>query len=871
MLKNIPVPPRSALTARAASFAYPLLPDEPPAAVPDLAAQWPLDPQSLMDKARRLTGLDDFGAEPMREPLGVLCDSLDIEMMLSAAGRISAHKRLLGILVTRLRLEALWKRRPEILALPIESPWFVVGLPRSGTTLLHRLLAQDPALRSAPFWELLNPLPAGDIEAAQPDPDPRIALAEEALGALHRVAPELVQMHEMEAEAPDEELSLLALGFCSMGFEFSFTVPSYVRYYEQQDHTAGYRYFKRVLQTLQWLRGGRHWVLKAPSHMEQLRPLLAVFPDARIIQTHRDAVTATVSLVSLTCYGVRNYFAHPNPLVMGRSLSNAVERLLRGIDRDRAPDDPRFVDVQFGEMMTDPIAMVRKIYASAGRELAPQAEQTMRAWLAAHRRAKHGVHEYAAIDFGIDPGERHRALRFYHERFGVPLDAPPQPDLDEVRAIAEEAYVYAYPMLMSYGFLYAQVVDTQSSMHQGIDRLHHFRQLGGPTFLNVIPWINNDTPYSAGWLDLRAEPFVLSLPSFAAQRFQDVQLIDLYTHNFAFFGTRVNGNDATTILIAGPDWHGEIPPGIAHVARAETRLVKIVTRILLEHPDDGPAIHALEDQYRLERLSRYTGAPAPAAAAAIEFPKPTTPKLEARSAEFIRWLNFLLPLCETPASEARMFERFAKIGIAAGAPFDPGTVAPALLDAINAGVTAAHARIAAKAAHLDERCNGWEMPLALRGNRARMACDDAALLRRAAAALYAIWGVDAEEGLYMVADVDGDGHALDGAANRYELHFDGPPPVHAFWSFTVYDAKTRLLVEHASGRYAVRDRDPALQRGADGSLTLRLQHESPGAGHEANWLPVPQRAFQVVARLYWPHRDLLEKRYRPPPIRVRPD
>jgi hypothetical protein len=868
MLKNIAVPPRSALTARAASFAYPLLPDGPTIDACDVAEQWPLEPQRLMDKARRQTGLSDFGAEPMREPLAVLCDSLDHEMMLSAAGRISAHRRLLGILVTRLRLEALWKRRPEILALPVESPWFVVGLPRSGTTLLHRLLARDPALRSAPFWELLNPLPLGDIEGPQPDPDPRIALAEEALSALHRVAPELVQMHEMEAEAPDEELNLLALGFCSMGFEFSFTVPSYVRYYAQQDHTAGYRYFRRVLQTLQWLRGGRHWVLKAPSHMEQLRPLLAVFPDARIIQTHRDAVTATVSLVSLTCYGVRNYFDHPNPLLMGQSLSGAVERLLRGIARDRAADDPRFVDVQFAEMMADPIAMVRKIYTSAGRELSPQTEQAMRAWLATHRRGKHGVHEYSALDFGIDVGERQRALRFYHERFGVPVDVPPRPDANEVRAIAEEAYVYAYPMLMSYGFLYAQAVDTESKMHQGTNRLHHFRQLGGPAFLNIIPWINNDTPYSAGWLDLRAEPFVLSLPSFAAQRFQDVQLIDLYTHNFAFFGTRVNGNDATTILIAGPDWRGDVPAGIGHVARAETRLVKIVTRILLEHPDDGAAIHALEDQYRLERLSQYAGTPAPAAPPAIDFPAPGTPRLEARSAEFIRWLNFLLPLCETPADEAPMFERCAKIGIVAGAPFDPGALDPAQLDAINAGVAAAYARIEAKAAHLDERSNGWEMPLTLRGNRARMACDGAALLRRAAAALYAIWGVDAEEGLYMVADVDARGNALDGAAHRYELRFNGPPPVHAFWSFTVYDAKTRLLVEHPSGRYAVRDRDPGLQRGADGSLTLRLQHESPGAAHEANWLPVPQRPFQVVARLYWPAQELLDGRYQPPGIRM---
>lgn len=438
----------------------------------------------------------------------------------------------------------------------------------------------------------------------------------------------------------------------------------------------------------------------------------------------------------------------------------------------------------------------------------------------------------------------------------------------EACAIAEEAYVYAYPMLMGYGFFYPQAIDSRSPMHQGMNRLHHFRQLGGPAFLNIIPWINNDTPYSAGWLDLRAEPFVLSLPRFPAHRFQDVQLIDLFTHNFAFFGTRVNGNEATNILIAGPDWQGEPPPGVEHVARAETRLVKIVTRILLEHADDGAAIHALEDRYRLERLSRFIDGPAPQAAAAIDFPPPSTPKLEARSAEFIAYLNFLLPLCSVPASEEALFARFARIGIGAGQAFDPARLEPALREAIDAGVAAAYRRIAAKAARLDERANGWEMPLDLRGNRARMASDGAGLLRRAAAALYAIWGVDAEEGLYMVADVDANGIALDGSQHRYEIRFDGPPPVHAFWSFTVYDAKTRLLVEHPSARYAVRDRDPGLQRGDDGSLTLILQYESPGPAREANWLPVPRQPFQVVARLYWPKQELLDKNYLPPGIRV---
>jgi len=445
-------------------------------------------------------------------------------------------------------------------------------------------------------------------------------------------------------------------------------------------------------------------------------------------------------------------------------------------------------------------------------------------------------------------------------------------DANGIRAIAEEAYLYAYPMLMGYGFFYPQAIDTASPMHQGMNRLHHYRQLGGPAFLNIIPWINNDTPYSAGWLDLRSEPFVLSLPEFPAHRFQDVQLIDLFTHNLAFFGTRLNGNGASNILIAGPDWRGAVPPGIDHVARAETQLVKLITRILLEHPDDGAAIHALEDRYRLSTLSAFVGAPtSPPAppAPAIVFPVPGTPKLEARSAAFIGWFNFLLTLCDVPASEAALFERFASIGIGAGRPFDTERLPPAQREAIDAGVAAAYRQIAAKAARLDERINGWEMPLHLRGNRARMAADAASLLRRAAAALYAIWGVDAEEGLYMVADVDGDGDALDGSRQSYRIHFDGPPPVQAFWSFTVYDAKTRLLVEHPSGRYALRDRDPGLQRGADGSLTLLLQHEAPAAAADrANWLPVPRQPFQVVARLYWPKPELLDGRYRPPAIKA---
>ncbi|MGH8447281.1 MAG: sulfotransferase family protein [Solimonas sp.] len=421
MLKNVPVPPPQQLTPRGRAFAYP--PSTPAELAGDeVERRWPLDPATLMERARDETGLQDFGSEPFREPLRRLCASLAQEVDLNAAGRENAYRRLMNILVTRLRLEALWKKRPEILTLPVRAPIFIVGLPRSGTTFLQWMLARDATLRHAPFWELMFPLPFGEAEAPVSQPDPRIAAARAAIHKLHEVAPEMVKMHQLEAEEPEEEIALLSLGFCSMAFEWSFAVPSYVDYYRKADHTDGYAYFRKVLQTLQWLRGGEQWVLKAPMHMENLKPLLAVFPDAVIVQTHRDPVTTTVSLSSLTCYGIRNYFDHPNPLLVGRNISAIIERLLRGICRDRGNDDPRFVDVQFRELMQDPIAAVRRIYAAAGKSLAADDEQRMRAWIAANPRDKNGGHDYSAEDFGIDMDERREALRFYTERFGVGAD-----------------------------------------------------------------------------------------------------------------------------------------------------------------------------------------------------------------------------------------------------------------------------------------------------------------------------------------------------------------------------------------------------------------------------------------------------------------
>lgn len=426
MLRSTPLPPEAALTGRARALAYP---EHTAAGLAALNGAIPaasalaLTPEALKAEAiRRAGGPVDFGPAPLDEPLSVLCRSLNEEVELHALGRLQVFNQLAGLLTMRLRFEDLWRRHPEILDQPVERPIVVIGLPRSGTTILHRLLSRDPAKRSSPFWEQVAPLPDGDPTAPQPDPDPRLVRMRQSLDMLDKVVPDLKLMHELTADQPDEDISLLIFAFASLQFEWSYRVPSYSRWHQAFDHTEGYRYFRRVLQTLQWLRGGERWVLKAPQHLEQLKPLLSVFPDAILVQTHRDPVPAIISLASLTTYGGRRYYDHPNPHAVGADMASIVERLLRKGVEDRPEDEGRFVDIQFTDLIADPLGCVRRIYAVAGDALSPEAASAMQAWIDDNRQGKHGGHEYAAEDFGLDAGDLRRRLGFYQERFSIPVD-----------------------------------------------------------------------------------------------------------------------------------------------------------------------------------------------------------------------------------------------------------------------------------------------------------------------------------------------------------------------------------------------------------------------------------------------------------------
>jgi hypothetical protein len=415
MLRDVAVPAPDQLTPRARSYAYPSFSEAARKILEEAKSAAPsaIDADELKSAAASRTSLSDFGEAPLDEPLSVLCRSLNHEVELHALGRTYARQQLLGLLSTRLRLVDLWRRHPEILDIPIERPIIIIGLPRSGTTILHKLLARDPARCTSPFWEQVMPLPV-----AQGPEDPRPALVQASLDTLYTLAPEFVSMHEMSVDEPDEDITQLIFGFASKQFEWSYVVPSYAEFYRRADHRVGYQWFRRILQTSLWLRPRpNRWILKAPQHLENLGALTASFPDAVLVQTHRDPTDAVVSLASMTCYGQRRYFDHPNPHVAGSNMERIIERLLRLGEEARPTLKQPVVDLLFQDLLADPIACVRRIYTAAGDELSAGAEAEMSAWIDQNRQHKHGKHEYAAEDVGLSLGELQRRFEFYRPRF----------------------------------------------------------------------------------------------------------------------------------------------------------------------------------------------------------------------------------------------------------------------------------------------------------------------------------------------------------------------------------------------------------------------------------------------------------------------
>ena len=380
-----------------------------------------LDAASLTQSATQKTGLSHFGDDRFREPLKLLTESFERDARLTFLGRMIARADLLRLLEYRLRVEAVHAAHPEITTAPIVRPLFVLGLPRTGTSILHELLAQDPASRLPMSWEAMHPAPPP--ERATFDTDPRIAQVEKHFAGVDRLIPDFRTMHPMGALLPQECVALTAYDFASLLFHTANRLTSYQAWLDDADLTWVYRQHRRWLQYLQWKVPADRWVLKSPGHLWALDALLAVYPDARIVQTHRDPLKVIASLVSLICTLRSMASDDIDPYEIG---TDWTVRLARGLEhsidvraRLNLPAAQVF-DVQLPEFLHDEIGMVRRIYSHFEMTLSADAEERMRRFLADNRVDKHRRHTYRLALGGLDEATERRRYARYQERFAIP-------------------------------------------------------------------------------------------------------------------------------------------------------------------------------------------------------------------------------------------------------------------------------------------------------------------------------------------------------------------------------------------------------------------------------------------------------------------
>ncbi len=376
---------------------------------------------AVLGAARERTGLDDFGPDDFRERLGVWLQALADDVELGPVGRVGAFRDCVRYAANRARLHDLLRRHPEIHDLEVRRPIVICGLPRSGTTHLLNLIASDRRLRSLPYWESLEPFPDPAETTPPGEEDPRLGRCRQAYAQQDALMPLLKNMHDMAPEHVHEEIEVQALDFASYELEWIATVPGWRDYYLEHDQTPAYAYLKTALKALQWLRGPDRWILKSPQHMEQLNPLLATFPDATIVLTHRDPVSVIASAITMLVYGDRVRRTRVDPPAVAAYWIDRIERLLQTCvrDRERVPAS-QGLDVRFHEFMADDIAMVERIYALADLPMNAGARASLDAYMAANPRGKHGRILYDLKgDFGIEPDALRERFAFYSERFGV--------------------------------------------------------------------------------------------------------------------------------------------------------------------------------------------------------------------------------------------------------------------------------------------------------------------------------------------------------------------------------------------------------------------------------------------------------------------
>lgn len=433
----------------------------------------------------------------------------------------------------------------------------------------------------------------------------------------------------------------------------------------------------------------------------------------------------------------------------------------------------------------------------------------------------------------------------------------------EMRAIAKEAYIYGYPMVDGYRVQYTYFVDKAHPNYKTPwNQINNNARVNTPED-RTVQTPNSDTPYSQLGLDLRAEPWVLTVPVIEKERYFSVQLIDLYTHNYAYIGSRTTGNGGGSFLIAGPNWNGEKPAGITQVIPTETQLAYAIFRTQLFRPDDMENVKRVQAGYKAQRLSEFLGEAPPQRAAEIHWIQPLKTEEQARSVELFNILNFVLQFCPVHSSETALRAKFATIGVASGNRLDFAAMPADIRAAYQGAIADAWQDFAA----IQRKADSGELTSAdAFGTRAYLQNN---YLMRMGGAVLGIYGNSAEEAIYPLYFVDDHRRPLNAAERSYTIRFEPGrlPPANAFWSLTMYDLPDRFLVANPLQRYLINSPMlPQLKQDADGGLTLYIQHDAPGMDKAANWLPAPHGPFFLALRLYWPKAEALSGAWKAPPI-----
>ncbi len=442
---------------------------------------------------------------------------------------------------------------------------------------------------------------------------------------------------------------------------------------------------------------------------------------------------------------------------------------------------------------------------------------------------------------------------------------------EEAKTIAKEAYIYGFPMVMGYKLMYAYTLDENNSEYKG-----PFNSKGCQARLytpkdKAVVTPNSDTPYCMSWMDIRKEPLIISVPDMETERFYHFQLTDLYSHNFAYIGTLTTGNNAGRYMVVSLDWQGEKPDGIDKIIFSETPLFFIVVRTQLMGQDDLNKVKTIQDSYEIQTLSEFLGGEAIPKTKSLNTPiwNEGDQFTSASFAYFDALLDYLEPVDE----EKELWARFAKIGLGAKGTLNLASFEPEIQEAINSGVEEGFEEIEEfiKQATTDPLASAkvfGTREFLMNSAKDNYKLEDFYILR-AAAAHIGLYGNSGAEAIYPTYLLDEDGAPIDASQFSYTLNFAKGelPPVKAFWSLTMYDGKTQLLVDNPLNKYLLNS--PMLADfiyNEDGSLSLYIQKDTPGTELETNWLPAPDGPFYMVLRLYGPEDAALKGDWVNPPL-----